>query len=164
MPKSDIMREERLEKTICESLQANGWIYEPGMKDTGWDARLGLFPADVLHWLESQYPENYAKAVPQDATDATRENAQRLLLEYVAKRLESATRKDAQTGRIRGGLLGTLREGFKYAQTNARSATFGPMVAFPPANPLSVTAFKRAEANRLRIIRQVHFDAKSNET
>ncbi|WP_438802211.1 type I restriction endonuclease subunit R [Corynebacterium striatum] len=155
------MREERLEETICESLQASGWIYEPGMKDTGWDERLGLFPADVLHWLSTQYPEDYAKAVPQDAPEATRENAQRLLLEYVAKRLESATRKDAQTGRIRGGLLGTLREGFKYAQTNARSATFGPMVAFPPANPLSVSAAKRAQDNRLRIIRQVHFDATS---
>ena len=92
------------------------------------------------------------------AFSRARENAQDLLLEYVAKRLESATRKDAQTGRIRGGLLGTLREGFKYAQTNARSATFGPMVAFPPANPLSMTAAKRAEENRLRIIRQVHFD------
>ncbi|MFW9053699.1 type I restriction endonuclease subunit R [Corynebacterium striatum] len=164
MPKRDIMREERLEETICESLKSSGWIYEPGMKDTGWDARLGLFPADVLHWLSAQYPEDYAKAVPQDAPEATRENAQRLLLEYVAKRLESATRKDAQTGRIRGGLLGTLREGFKYAQTNARSATFGPMVAFPPANPLSVTAAKRAEENRLRIIRQVHFDTTSGET
>ncbi|MFW9156749.1 type I restriction endonuclease subunit R [Corynebacterium striatum] len=164
MPKRDIMREERLEETICESLKSSGWIYEPGMKDTGWDARLGLFPADVLHWLSAQYPEDYAKAVPQDAPEATRENAQRLLLEYVAKRLESATRKDAQTGRIRGGLLGTLREGFKYALTNARSATFGPMVAFPPANPLSVTAAKRAEENRLRIIRQVHFDTTSGET
>lgn len=164
MPKRDIMREERLEETICESLQASGWIYEPGMKDTGWDERLGLFPADVLHWLETQYPEDYDKAVPQDATEATREHAQGLLLEYVAKRLESATRKDAQTGRIRGGLLGTLREGFKYAQTNARSATFGPMVAFPPANPLSVTAAKRAEENRLRIIRQVHFEPGSNKT
>ncbi|HCG2911564.1 type I restriction endonuclease subunit R [Corynebacterium striatum] len=164
MPKRDIMREERLEETICESLQASGWIYEPGMKDTGWDARLGLFPADVLHWLSTQYPEDYAKAVPQDAPEATRENAQRLLLEYVAKRLESATRKDAQTGRIRGGLLGTLREGFKYAQPNARSATFGPMVAFPPANPLSVSAAKRAQDNRLRIIRQVHFDNTSGET
>ncbi|MFR9834332.1 type I restriction endonuclease subunit R [Corynebacterium striatum] len=164
MPKRDIMREEHLEETICESLQASGWIYEPGMKDTGWDERLGLFPADVLHWLSTQYPEDYAKAVPQDAPEATRENAQRLLLEYVAKRLESATRKDAQTGRIRGGLLGTLREGFKYAQTNARSATFGPMVAFPPANPLSVSAAKRAQDNRLRIIRQVHFDTTSGET
>lgn len=164
MPKRDIMREERLEETICESLQASGWIYEPGMKDTGWDERLGLFPADVLHWLSTQYPEDYAKAVPQDAPEATRENAQRLLLEYVAKRLESATRKDTQTGRIRGGLLGTLREGFKYAQTNARSATFGPMVAFPPANPLSVSAAKRAQDNRLRIIRQVHFDTTSGET
>ncbi|ERS52938.1 MULTISPECIES: type I restriction endonuclease subunit R [Corynebacterium] len=164
MLKRDIMREERLEETICESLQSSGWIHEPGMKDTGWDARLGLFPADVLHWLSTQYPENYAKAVPQDAPEATRENAERLLLEYVAKRLESATRKDAQTGRIRGGLLGTLREGFKYAQTNARSAAFGPMVAFPPANPLSVSAAKRAEDNRLRIIRQVHFDTTSGET
>ncbi|MFO6451017.1 type I restriction endonuclease subunit R [Corynebacterium amycolatum] len=164
MLKRDIMREERLEETICESLKASGWIYEPGMKDTGWDARLGLFPADVLHWLSTQYPEDYDKAVPQDAPEATRENAERLLLEYVAKRLESATRKDAQTGRIRGGLLGTLREGFKYAQTNARSATFGPMVAFPPANPLSVSAAKRAENNRLRIIRQVHFDTTSGET
>lgn len=164
MPKRDIMREERLEETICKSLKASGWIYEDGMRDTGWDARLGLFPADVLHWLSTQYPEDYAKAVPLDAPEATRENAQRLLLEYVAKRLESATRKDAQTGRIRGGLLGTLREGFKYAQTNARSATFGPMVAFPPANPLSVSAAKRAQENRLRIIRQVHFDPSSNET
>ena len=164
MLKRDIMREERLEETICTSLQASGWIYEPGMKDTGWDARLGLFPADVLHWLSTQYPEDYAKAVPQDAPEATRENAERLLLEFVAKRLESATRKDAQTGRIRGGLLGTLREGFKYAQTNARSATFGPMVAFPPANPLSVSAAKRAEDNRLRIIRQAHFDTTSGET
>ena len=164
MLKRDIMREERLEETICESLQSSGWIYEPGMKDIGWDARLGLFPADVLHWLSTQYPEDYAKAVPQDAPEATRENAQRLLLEYVAKRLESATRKDAQTGRIRGGLLGTLREGFKYVQTNARSATFGPMVAFPPANPLSVSAAKRAQDNRLRIIRQVHFDTTSGET
>lgn len=164
MPKRDIMREERLEKAICEYLEDNGWIYEKGMRDTGWDARLGLFPADVLHWLSTQYPEDYAKAVPEDAPEATRENAQRLLLEYVAKRLESATRKDAQTGRIRGGLLGTLREGFKYAQTNARSAAFGPMVAFPPANPLSVSAAKRAQENRLRIIRQVHFDPSSNET
>lgn len=164
MPKRDIMREERLEETICKSLKASGWIYEDGMRDTGWDARLGLFPADVLHWLSTQYPEDYAKAVPQDATETTRENAKRLLLEYVAKRLESATRKDAQTGRIRGGLLGTLREGFKYAQTNARSATFGPMVAFPPANPLSVSAYMRAQENRLRIIRQVHFDPSSNET
>lgn len=164
MSKRGIMREERLEEVICDSLKASGWIYEPGMRDTGWDARLGLFPTDVLHWLETQYPEDYAKAVPENATETTRENAQRLLLEYVSNRLDSATRKDAQTGRIRGGLLGTLREGFKYAQTNARSATFGPMVAFPPANPLSVSAANRAGANRLRIIRQVHFDTTSNET
>ena len=28
MPKRDIMREERLEETICESLKASGWIYD----------------------------------------------------------------------------------------------------------------------------------------
>ncbi len=58
-PKRDIMREERLEETICESLQASGWIYEPGMKDTGWDERLCLFPVSWYHsrGLTGESPE-----------------------------------------------------------------------------------------------------------
>nr|WP_237744794.1 DEAD/DEAH box helicase family protein [Corynebacterium jeikeium] len=118
----------------------------------------------MLEWLSTRYPEEYAKAVPADVPEATREVAQRKLLERVAEQLESKTRKDPQSGRTLGGLLGTVREGFKYAQVGARSASFGPMVAFPPANPLLEKVAERAQDNILRVIRQVHFDPKTNET
>lgn len=164
MPSSDITREKAHESAICNALAERGWTYEEGKNDQGWDRRLALYPADVLEWLSTQYPEEYAKAVPSDAPEATREVAQRKLLERVAEQLESKTRKDPQSGRTLGGLLGTLREGFKYAQVGARSATFGPMVAFPPANPLLEKVAERAQDNILRVIRQVHFDPKTNET
>ena len=164
MTNTEITREKAHESAICKALAERGWTYEEGKNDQGWDRRLALYPADVLQWLSTQYPEEYAKAVPADAPEATREVAQRKLLERVAEQLESRTRKDPQSGRTLGGLLGTLREGFKYAQVGARSASFGPMVAFPPANPLLEKVAERAQDNILRVIRQVHFDPKTNET
>lgn len=164
MTNTEITREKTHESAICNALAERGWTYEDGKNDQDWDRRLALYPADVLEWLSTQYPEEYAKAVPADATEATREVAQRKLLERVAEQLESKTRKDPQSGRTLGGLLGTLREGFKYAQVGARSASFGPIVAFPPANPLLEKVAERAGENILRVIRQVHFDPASNET
>lgn len=164
MVKPSITSEHAHENAICNALSERGWTFEEDKKDDGWDRRLALYPADVLEWLSTQYPDEYEKAVPADAAEATRATAERKLLEYIADRLETRTRKDPQTGRTLGGLLGTLREGFKYAQVGARSASFGPMVAFPPANPLVKTATERAEKNILRVLRQVHFDPKTNET
>ncbi|PAT13863.1 restriction endonuclease [Corynebacterium sp. NML 120412] len=164
MVKPSITSEHAHENAICTALSERGWTYEEDKKDEGWDRRLALYPADVLEWLSTQYPDEYEKAVPADATGQTRATAERKLLEHIAGRLETKTRKDPQTGRTLGGLLGTLREGFKYAQVGARSASFGPMVAFPPANPLVKTATERAEKNILRVLRQVHFDPKTNET
>lgn len=164
MPSTHILRESNLESAICNALAERGWTNRDGVADDGWDRRLALYPADVLSWLFTQYPDEYAKAVPVDAADASRETAERKLLEHVANRLETKTKKNPQSGRTLGGLLGTLREGFKYAQAGARSASFGPLVAFPPANPLLEKAKERAEHNILRVIRQVHFDPKTNET
>ena len=42
---------------------------------------------------------------------------------------------DPTTGHPVGGLLGVLRKGFAYAQVGRPAAKFGPMMAFPPANP-----------------------------
>lgn len=164
MPSASIFHESNLEDTICSALAQRGWVYDEGAKDTGWDKRLALYPADVLSWLKTQYPDEYDKAVPADATEPSRQVAERKLLEFIAKRLESKTKKGPQSGRTLGGLLGTLREGFKYAQVGARSASFGPMVAFAPANPLLTGVQEQADRNVLRVIRQVHFDPKSNET
>lgn len=164
MVKPNILHEVSLENVICTALPERGWTYVDGARDEGWDARLGLFPADVLAWLKGQYPDEYAKAIPEGLPDASRETAERKLLEFVASQLETRTRRDPRTGRTVGGLLGTLREGFKYAQVGARSASFGPLVAFPPANPLLTLAQERADANILRVIRQVHFDPQSHHT
>ena len=164
MSRTDITRESAHESVICNALAERGWTYEEGKNDAGWDKHLALYPADVLRWLSTQYPDEYAKAVPSEAGEATREVAERKLLEHIAGRLESKTKKDPQSGRTVGGLLGTLREGFKYSQVAARSASFGPMVAFPPANPLLTQVAERANDNILRVIQQVHFDPKTNET
>ncbi|MCG7257409.1 MULTISPECIES: type I restriction endonuclease subunit R [Corynebacterium] len=164
MHKPRITSEHAHENAICTALSKRGWTYEEGKNDDGWDRRLALYSADVLKWLSSRYPDEYEKAVPADATGQTRATAERKLLEHIAGRLETKTRKDPQSKRTLGGLLGTLREGFKYAQVGARSASFGPMVEFPPANPLITAATERAEKNVLRVLRQVHFDPKTNET
>lgn len=157
-----ITDEKEFETAICKGLAQHGWTYVEGEKDNGWDRRLALYPADVLSWLKTQYPKEYEKAVPADATDVSREVAERKLLEHVANRLESKTRKDPQSGKTLGGLLGTLREGFNYTAT--RNSKFGPMVAFPPANPNVQSTQAKADANILRVLRQVHFDTQGNET
>ena len=79
--------------------------------------------------------------------------------QQLAHRLDTAVKVDPNSGRTTGGLLGTLFEGFKYSQVGRRSATFKDMVAFPPAHPLLASEQQRADENRLRVIRQVHFDS-----
>ncbi|MDK8890287.1 hypothetical protein QQA05_02555 [Corynebacterium macclintockiae] len=64
MTNTEITREKAHESSICNALAERGWTYEEGRNDQGWDRRLALYPADVLQWLSTQYPEEYAKAVP----------------------------------------------------------------------------------------------------
>ena len=65
---------------------------------------------------------------------------------------------DPTTGHPVGGLLGVLRKGFTYAQVGRPAAKFGPMMAFPPANPNLTEVVEAAASVRLRILRQVRFD------
>ena len=41
--------EEAMELTICRSLNSQGWIWNEGDNDKGFDPELGLFPDDVLY-------------------------------------------------------------------------------------------------------------------
>src|SRR3546814_14477163 len=99
------------------------------------DLALAMVPDDVLHWLRTQYPDEYEKAVPGDLIDGQKTDAERKLLQHITKELAKATRMDPTTGHPVGGLLGVLRKGFTYAQLGRPAARFGPMMAFPPANP-----------------------------
>ncbi|QMV85527.1 type I restriction endonuclease subunit R [Corynebacterium hindlerae] len=158
--------EHGFETAICQHLATSGWTYVDGARDTGFDPDLALFPGDVLDWLATQYPTEYAKVCPPDLGEVATKAAQHRLLIYLSKLLGKAPQKNHTKGGTIGGLLGVLRDGFSYMSAAHGKATFGPMAGFYPTNPLLTEVTERADANRLRVIRQVHFDTRpgNNET
>lgn len=158
------LMELEFETNLCSELAERGWLYEDSGKPVGWDAALAMVPDDVLNWLSTQYPDEYEKAVPGDLVNGQKTEAERKLLAHITKELAKATRMDPTTGHPVGGLLGVLRKGFTYAQVGRPAAKFGPMMAFPPANPNLVEVVEAAASVRLRILRQVRFDTTSNES
>lgn len=160
------LMELEFESNLCVELTDRGWLYEAdgSTAAAGWDVTLALVPADVLHWLATQYPDEYEKAVPWDLTGAPRSAAETKLLMHLTKELAKTTRMDPTTGYPVGGLLGVLRKGFSYAQVGRPTANFGPMMAFPPANPNLTEVIEASDAVRLRVLRQVRFDTTTNET
>ncbi len=156
--------EQGFENDIAEALAQRGWIYEPGARDAGWDPALALHTADVIAWLSEQHPDEYAKATAGAMNDADRAKAERGIFERLAKVLATETRLDSRKGLPRDGLLGVLHTGFDHAQIGRGLAQFGPMAAFPPENPNITTAAKAAERNRLRVMRQVHFEVGRRDT
>ena len=158
------LMEREFEENLCSELAERGWLYEGNGKPTEWDVGLAMVRDDALHWLATQYPDEYEKAVPEDLVGEQKVGAERKLLEHVTKELGKATRMDSTTGHPVGGLLGVLRKGFSYAQIGRPTAKFGPMMAFPPANPNLTEVVEAAAAVRLRVLRQVRFDTKTNES
>lgn len=160
------LMEQEFESNLCQELSQRGWVYdsEGSTATAGWDVGTALVSADVLSWLSTQYPDEYEKAVPSGLTSTHRSAAEAKLLSHVTKELAKATRMDPTTGHPVGGLLGILRRGFSYAQVGRPAAKFGPMMAFPPANPKLSEVVKAADAVCLRILRQVRFDTATNET
>jgi type I restriction enzyme R subunit len=154
------------ESNLCSELAEHGWLYEADGSTAvaDWNVGLALVPQDVLYWLSTQYPNEYEKAVPADLTGAPRATAETKLLTHLTKELAKHTRMDPTTGQPTGGLLGVLRRGFSYAQVGRAAAKFGPMMEFPPANPDLTGVAEASDAVRLRILRQVRFDATSTET
>ncbi|MHA6761983.1 type I restriction endonuclease subunit R [Streptacidiphilus sp. PAMC 29251] len=156
--------EREFEENLCAELAERGWLYEDDGKPSGWDVGLAMVPADALQWLATQYPDEYEKAVPGDLVGEQRAGAERRLLEHITKELAKATRMDPTTGHPVGGLLGVLRKGFSYAQIGRPAAKFGAMMEFPPSNPNLTEVVAAADSVRLRILRQVRFDTKTNES
>ncbi|MBE1514278.1 type I restriction endonuclease subunit R [Nesterenkonia halotolerans] len=158
--------EQEFEDNLCGELAERGWLYEDAGNPAkaGWDIARAMVPADVLHWLATQYPDEYEKAVPSDLANGALEQSQTKLLEHIVKELRKQTRMDPVSGHPVGGLLGVLRKGFSYAQVGRPAARFGPLVAFPPSNPNLTSVVEQSDAVRLRVLRQVRFDTGTSET
>lgn len=160
------LMESEFEKNLCEELSERGWLYEAdgNTAAAGWDIQLAMVPRDVLRWLSTQYPDEYANAVPSDLVNGQLHTAEQKLLTHITKELAKTTRMDPTSGHPVGGLLGVLRNGFSYAQVGRPAAKFGPMMAFPPANPNLIEVQEASDAVTLRILRQVRFDTATTET
>ena len=158
------LMELEFEDNLCVELAERGWLYENNGKPADWNIALAMVPDDVLQWLSTQYPDEYEKAVPSDLVNGQKADAERKLLQHIMKELDKSTKMDPTTGHPVGGLLGVLRKGFTYAQVGRPAAKFGPMLAFPPANPNLTEVVEAAAAVRLRVLRQVRFDTTTSET
>lgn len=164
MSKARIL-EAQFESDICNALAAGGWLYSGGTSpDPDWDPALAVHKADVLWWLQNRYPKQYANAVPDNLAGVGRQQAEQQLLKRLVAVLASKPVVDPNTFKERGGLLGVLRTGFDYVAPGRPAAKLGPLVEFPPENPLLTESQKWFEQNRLRVLRQVRFDPSKTST
>lgn len=139
-----IEHEKAFEDEICAYLGSHGWLYDGTGDAHGYDKDLAMYPADVLAWLEETQPQELAKVV-DPAASATKQQEQRnLLLQRLAAELD----RPLEVG---GGTLAVLRRGFR--KTPAKFE----MCAFRPATTLNPESWAAYRANRLRVVRQVHY-------
>ncbi|MCT7292959.1 DEAD/DEAH box helicase family protein [Rhodococcus sp. PAE-6] len=141
--------ESAFETELCEYLAAHGWLYSP--TDAGYDRDLALFPEDVFGWLTDTQPEQLAKRVKPDVTGEALTKARQGVLTTLVKTLDADPKAN-------GGTLSVLRRGFK--DLNAQFS----MCQFRPNTSRTVTTATRYEAVRLRVMRQVHYSTKHNNS
>ncbi|MHA6526433.1 type I restriction endonuclease subunit R [Corynebacterium pyruviciproducens] len=154
--------ERGFEDAIVWSLQESGWLHDPS--NAGWDVGRALYVPDVLHWLMTQFPAEFEKAVPSSLGEMERKVAINKLLDRLVQLLGKQPTLTSKTKQVKYGLLGTLRHGFSHTAVGRQKATFGKMVGFYPENPLYTNVTEVAKQNRLRVMRQVRFDTKTTET
>lgn len=131
--------EDRFEAELVGHLTTQGgWLAGDPKK---YDRALGLYPEDVIGWIEDSQPTEYAKVkgTNNGATD-------RLIIERLAKVLDEE------------GALAVLRRGFK--RLNARF----DMCAFKPGHGLNPQTLERYAKVRCRVVRQVRYSVHNEQS
>lgn len=137
-----IHNEVEFENDICSHLESQGWFVS--QNDSGYDRERALFPEDVFAWIKETQPNAWEKFANHHGANAETEFLKRL-----AKVLDEE------------GTLGVLRNGFK--AVGAGGAEFR-MVQYRPAHGLNADIEARYQANRLRVVRQVHYSTKNQNS
>ena len=123
------------EDEVCQHLAAYGWLYAE--KDAAdYDRTLALFPADVLAWVQETQPDIW-----DSLTKTQGKSAGPMLL----KRLRDSLNQS--------GTLNVLRQGFDVLGVKSKVK----MAQFKPALAMNPDIMQRHAANRLRVVRQVHY-------
>lgn len=128
-------KEINFENEICEHLADHGWLY--AAKDAAdYDRELALFPADVLTWVQE---------TQSDAWDALTKNHGDAAGPTLLNRLRDSLNQ--------GGTLSVLRQGLDVLGVKSKVK----MAQFKPALAMNPDIMQRYDANRLRVVRQVHY-------
>lgn len=144
---SAVHQEKSFQREIAEYLEQHGWLHSPNSQ--GYDKERALYPEDLLGWLEDTAPEDFARIVPPQGTEAQQEKGRRRILDRVVSRL-SARESDG------GGTLNVLRKGFSVP--GARRPF--DMVGFPPQDALNPNVVVKYGKNRLRVVQEVVYSTK----
>jgi type I restriction enzyme R subunit len=128
-------KEISFETEICQYLAAHGWLYAEG-DASNYDRAKALFPADVLAWVQDTQP---------DAWDAITKNHGAQAADTLLSRLRD------QIDQL--GTLHVLRHGIELLGLKKPLT----LAQFRPASGINPDILARYAANRLRVVRQVHY-------
>lgn len=130
-----IHKEIHLEDEVCADLTTAGWLYDAA--DGGrYDRPQALFVDDAVAWIKASQPKAW-EAIEKSHGAA----AAKVVSERLRKSLDSQ------------GTLAVLRQGFEMIGLKHAVA----MCQFKPALTMNPDLQERYAANRLRVVRQVHY-------
>lgn len=132
-----------------QALAQGVWLHAPG--DTGYDYARALYPPDLFAYLEATQPQELAKIIKPDMSEADKAAARERILSDLANALD----RKLDHGRISGGALNILRHGFPSAP-----AVFKRLLPTRPQMPPSAHTQKTWDeynAVRVRVMQQVHY-------
>lgn len=127
-------KEVNFETEICEHLAANGWLYSHD--DTDYDAPRALFAPDLVNWVQSTQPQAWETLSKNHGSQAG---------EVLMNRLRDSL--DAR------GTLDVLRRGIEILGLRRPLE----LAQFKPASAINPEIIEKYNANRLRVVRQVHY-------
>ncbi len=137
-----IHQETPFESEICADMAASGWLYTPpdgssiSPDASRYDARFALFPDDIRDWLMASQPDAWERL--------QKGHGDRALTEVLGR-----LRKVLDTQ----GTLHALRHGIEMLGLKQPLR----MAEFAPASGMNAELLARYRANRLRVVRQVHY-------
>ena len=135
-----IHKEISFETEICDHLAANGWLYVQNDASL-YDRTRAVFAPDLVEWIKTAQPKAW-----EALTNNHGAGAETMLLDRLRKQLDDR------------GTLDVLRHGVELIGLKAPLS----LVQFKPALNMNADLQARYEANRLRIVRQVHY-SQTNE-
>ena len=128
-----------LENELCEHLGSNGYLYaQSGGPE--YNRELALIPSDVEAWFEATQPKAWELAKSKHGIPA--------LLERLRKQLDQR------------GVLDVLRSGMDVVGLRAPLS----FAQFKPAMRMNEELTAHYQANRLRVVRQLHYSTQNNNS